>query len=600
HFGPLLEASQAYAQLSGCRFRISSFQGSEASGPPMEELSGDRRERLAARELAAPQVATFAERLQNREPCLLEELERAFRIVMVEGVRNAMIAAFQRLDLWPPQPPPPGIEDDDCCYEDVNSPVPVIAQRLYNDDVRRLLTVPCDGVQSPWLQRALTAAFIVDFATEVGLPSPEMPPTQQEMIEEFSLRIQEYESQCAAPSATSANGAEPEQHRLRPALEAFERALAPLKAESQRLREQGAESVGRFVAENKTAIALGAVGVVGGAVAAALAGGAIVAGRFVHRGNQEPPGSAETEQAEECLEHKSDSGRWLVRLDASAGEFAFKEGNLQLLSACAASPEGVSVLEGLDALLLQAEVTTARHFRSELAPCPHGPRADDRPSKDAELSSQATCEPQGDSHFEQPFGPEAAHAPLFFGPPPHAMAFAPATRRARPALALMMALAGLYALFCRSSAFVSGTPSLRSPGRSVAVSRESKVDDIVEELKGLTLLEASELVKAIEETFGVDASASAGAVVMAAPGAGGGEAEAAAEEKTEFDLILKEVPKEKKIAVIKAVRAITGLGLKEAKGLADNPGKILEAKPKEACEDALKQLEEAGAKAAIE
>ncbi|CAE7174252.1 rpl12, partial [Symbiodinium necroappetens] len=86
------------------------------------------------------------------------------------------------------------------------------------------------------------------------------------------------------------------------------------------------------------------------------------------------------------------------------------------------------------------------------------------------------------------------------------------------------ALAGLYALFCRSSAFVSGTPSLRSPGRSVAVSRESKVDDIVEELKGLTLLEASELVKAIEETFGVDASASAGAVVMAAPGAGGGEA----------------------------------------------------------------------------
>ncbi|CAE7364235.1 rpl12 [Symbiodinium sp. CCMP2592] len=247
----------------------------------------------------------------------------------MEGVRNAMIAAFQhlgfaefrphlawfaesktlvaraklrsskawgpRLDLWPPQPPPPGIEDDDCCYEDVNSPVPVIAQRLYNDDVRRLLAVPCDGVQSPWLQRALTAAFIVDFATEVGLPSPEMPPTQQEMIEEFSLRIQEYESQRAAPSAASAGGAEPEQHRLRPALEAFERALAPLKAESQRLREQG----GRFVAENKTAIALGAVGVVGGAVAAALAGGAIVAGRFVHRGNQEPPRSGETEQAEE-------------------------------------------------------------------------------------------------------------------------------------------------------------------------------------------------------------------------------------------------------------------------------------------------------------
>eukprot|EP00913_Durusdinium_trenchii_P022069 g20739.t1 len=78
---------------------------------------------------------------------------------------------------------------------------------------------------------------------------------------------------------------------------------------------------------------------------------------------------------------------------------------------------------------------------------------------------------------------------------------------------------------------------------------------------------------------------------------GAGEA---APEKTDFDLILKEVPKEKKIAVIKAIRSITGLGLKEAKGLADNPGKIIEGKPKEACEDAKKQLEEAGAKAEIE
>ncbi|CAJ1355063.1 unnamed protein product, partial [Effrenium voratum] len=140
---------------------------------------------------------------------------------------------------------------------------------------------------------------------------------------------------------------------------------------------------------------------------------------------------------------------------------------------------------------------------------------------------------------------------------------------------------------------------LQRVARAPAVAAEAKVDDIVDELKTLTLTEAAELVKAIEETFGVDASASAGAVVMAAPG-GGGEAEEAAPEKTEFDLVLKEVPKEKKIAVIKAVRAITGLGLKDAKGLADNPGKILEGKPKEACEDALKQLEEAGATAVIE
>mmetsp|Transcript_70535 Transcript_70535/g.131949 ORF Transcript_70535/g.131949 Transcript_70535/m.131949 type:complete len:188 (-) Transcript_70535:51-614(-) len=138
-------------------------------------------------------------------------------------------------------------------------------------------------------------------------------------------------------------------------------------------------------------------------------------------------------------------------------------------------------------------------------------------------------------------------------------------------------------------------------GRKVEVGMQSeKVDKIIEEMKSLTLLEASELVKAIEETFGVDASASAGAVVMAGPAAGGGgEEEAKAEEKTEFDLVLKDVPKDKKIAILKVVRTITGLGLKEAKGLVDNPGKLLEGKPKEVCEDAKKQLDEAGASCEI-
>merc|ERR1719401_2814518 len=93
--------------------------------------------------------------------------------------------------------------------------------------------------------------------------------------------------------------------------------------------------------------------------------------------------------------------------------------------------------------------------------------------------------------------------------------------------------------------------------------QSEKVDKIVDQLKELTLLEASELVSAIEETFGVDASASAGAVMMAAP-AGGGE-EAAAAEQTEFDLILKEVPKASKIKVIKAIRALLDVGLKVAK-----------------------------------
>jgi large subunit ribosomal protein L7/L12 len=101
-----------------------------------------------------------------------------------------------------------------------------------------------------------------------------------------------------------------------------------------------------------------------------------------------------------------------------------------------------------------------------------------------------------------------------------------------------------------------------------------KIDQIVEDLKTLTLLEASELVTKIEETFGVDASAAAGGgVVMAAAPAAAEEVE----EKTEFDLMLDEVPKDKKIAILKVVRGLTGLGLKEAKELVESaPKKVQE------------------------
>lgn len=122
-------------------------------------------------------------------------------------------------------------------------------------------------------------------------------------------------------------------------------------------------------------------------------------------------------------------------------------------------------------------------------------------------------------------------------------------------------------------------------------------DEILEKLKTLSLLEASELVSQIEETFGVSAAASAG-VVMAAPGAAaGGEA---AEEKTEFDVVLEEVPKEKKIAILKVVRTITGLGLKEAKEMVESTPKALkEGVSKDDAEETKKKLEEAGAKVAV-
>ena len=119
-----------------------------------------------------------------------------------------------------------------------------------------------------------------------------------------------------------------------------------------------------------------------------------------------------------------------------------------------------------------------------------------------------------------------------------------------------------------------------------------KITAIIEELKVLTVLELSELVHAVEEEFGVSAAA---AVAVAAPA----EAAAAAEEKTEFDVILAEVGAEK-IKVIKVVRELTGLGLKEAKELVESAPKTLkEAVSKETAEDIKKQLEAAGAKVEI-
>ncbi|NJR48678.1 MAG: 50S ribosomal protein L7/L12 [Leptolyngbyaceae cyanobacterium CSU_1_3] len=124
-------------------------------------------------------------------------------------------------------------------------------------------------------------------------------------------------------------------------------------------------------------------------------------------------------------------------------------------------------------------------------------------------------------------------------------------------------------------------------------------DEIVEKLKGLTLLEASELVKQIEEAFGVSAAAPAGGMMMMAAGAAAAPAEEV-EEKTEFDVVLEEVPADKKIAILKVVRTITGLGLKEAKDLVEAaPKAVKEAAAKADAEDIKKQLEDAGGKVSI-
>ena len=120
-------------------------------------------------------------------------------------------------------------------------------------------------------------------------------------------------------------------------------------------------------------------------------------------------------------------------------------------------------------------------------------------------------------------------------------------------------------LIAASAVAVAGF--MAPPARPASVRMDASVDSILEDIKGLTLVEASELVSKIEETFGVDASSAPVAMAVAGGAAAGGGDEAA-DEKDEFDVVLTEVPADKKIAVLKIVRTITGLGLKEAKGMA--------------------------------
>ncbi len=120
-------------------------------------------------------------------------------------------------------------------------------------------------------------------------------------------------------------------------------------------------------------------------------------------------------------------------------------------------------------------------------------------------------------------------------------------------------------------------------------------EDVIEFISNMSVLELSDLVKEFEDKFGVSAAAPVAMVAGPVAGAGAGEAE----EQTEFDVILSQIG-DKKIQVIKAIRAITGLGLKEAKAVVDDaPSPVKEAVSKEEAEDVKKQLEEAGATAEV-
>lgn len=126
------------------------------------------------------------------------------------------------------------------------------------------------------------------------------------------------------------------------------------------------------------------------------------------------------------------------------------------------------------------------------------------------------------------------------------------------------------------------------------VALSPKLEEVSKAIEGLTALELSDLVKALEAKFGISAAMPMMGAMMAGPAAG---AAAAVEEKTAFDVVLKEAPADKKIAIIKEVRAATNLGLKEAKDLVEAaPKTIKEAVSKEEAEDLKKKFEAAGAK----
>nr|YP_009393605.1 ribosomal protein L12 [Bostrychia simpliciuscula]ARW62167.1 ribosomal protein L12 [Bostrychia simpliciuscula] len=128
----------------------------------------------------------------------------------------------------------------------------------------------------------------------------------------------------------------------------------------------------------------------------------------------------------------------------------------------------------------------------------------------------------------------------------------------------------------------------------------SKINNIIEELKSLTLLEAAELVKQIEEIFGVDASTVSNSSMMIMPTSTNNTSLDDVEEQTEFDVILEEVPAPKKISILKVVRSLTSLGLKEAKELVEStPKSIKENISKEDAEKIKLQLEGAGAKVSV-
>jgi len=192
-FAPLIRACQEYAKFSGCRFSIRAFDGIDCESNTRLPVVNDMRSRdegplLSAKLHAVSSVHSFADRLKNGDLELVEDLTRAFDLAIQESARNSMIASCKAAEIFPPSPKPSGVADEDCSWDEVGlASAWVIAQRLYNDEAQRLTDL-VDG-RNLTLVRAKTASFVVEFAEEIGVGLPQMPPERMDMLEQFQRDI---------------------------------------------------------------------------------------------------------------------------------------------------------------------------------------------------------------------------------------------------------------------------------------------------------------------------------------------------------------------------------------------------------------------------
>lgn len=193
-FAPLLQASQGYARLSGCRFRGRSFDDLRQPSPAIPSqgvgLCPDQRD--ASKAEVAPVGREFAAKLQEGEPALLQELGSASSLVLEEGVRSSMVATCRRLDVWPPRVSLLDAGIESC--ERGSATLTMIAWQLYLDDSSRhggqIRHADVSAVQV-----ARTAAFIADFGHAVGIAEPAMPAPVMARFQDFTALVASWEEE---------------------------------------------------------------------------------------------------------------------------------------------------------------------------------------------------------------------------------------------------------------------------------------------------------------------------------------------------------------------------------------------------------------------